>query len=269
MFFHGLSIPRTPFSEGPLTQIQALRSDAGSFQSLANLVCQKASIPLPPHRRVEQWAFAIEGEIRRLVGPGQKENEAKPREEWLALIEEARRARNLDQLDSLRKAAESELLSDFAVGRALIQAYFDLKEFAGLLETFERFRSILERDARALSLYGTALLRTGQTSTAIGILEEAQKLDPVDPEVTGLLARAFKDQWRERRKEGNLTAAEESLRRAAAVYAEGFRKEPAVYYQGLNAVELLHILGDEKSLTLRDELLPLGTDEPRKSRREG
>jgi tetratricopeptide (TPR) repeat protein len=240
---------------GPLAQFQALRSDAQSFQRLADLVCQKASTPLPSN--VEQWASAIEAEIRRLVGSGQKENEAKPREDWLALIEEAKRARNLDQLDSLRRAAESELPSDLAVARALMEAYFDLKEFTGLLETFERFRSTMAHDAKSLSLYGTALLRTGQTSTAIGILEEAQKLDPVDAEVTGLLARALKDQWRKRRSEGNLTAAHESLQRAATTYAEGFRREPALYYQGLNAVELLHILGDEQSLTLRDELLPL------------
>ena len=242
---------------GPLAQFQAIRSDSRSFFDLADLVCRKASMELPPLHLVERWAEAIEAEISQLVGRGRKGRDARPTEEWLAQIEEARRTRNLDQLRSLRGDAQSAALSDLTVLRALLKAYRDLQDFGGLLETFESFRSIVAGDPGALSLYAWGLLRTGQSSTAIGVLEEAQKLGTADPEVKGLLARAYKDQWRERSNQGNFAAAQESLHRAAEAYTEGFKMDPAVYYLGLNAVELLHLLGDDRSLAIRDELLPL------------
>jgi MAP3K TRAFs-binding domain len=88
------------------------------------------------------------------------------------------------------------------------------------------------------------------------VLEQARGRVVDDAEIDALLGRAYKDQWREQTTLGDVRSAEENLHRAAETYAEGFRKDPSHYYSGLNAVKLFHILGDDRSLSLRDELLP-------------
>ena len=57
-------------------------------------------------------------------------------------------------------------------------------------------------DPEVLSRYAWALVRGGQSSRAITVLEEARKRGIAGAEITALLARAYKDQWRERTTKG-------------------------------------------------------------------
>lgn len=242
--------------EGPLQQFQALRSDAQSFRQLVELICQRESMQPPPPSDVGRWAFRVETEMNQLAGRGRKTPAARDTTEWLAQIDTARTARNRDQLHALRSTADREGLSDLTVLRELLNAYFDLRDFEGVIETWERFHRSIGQDPKALSFYAHALIRTGRSSDAIVVLDGIRESGIAGPEITGLLARAYKDQWRERTAQGNPATARESLSRAAQTYTEGFKQYPGEYYFGLNAVSCLHLLGDKGSVRLRDELLP-------------
>lgn len=241
--------------EGPLQQIQALRSDAQSFRRLVALICQRESMQPPSQSDVDRLASRVEKEMNQLAGRGRRTPTAVDTTEWLAQIDSARTARNRDQLNALLGSAYTEGLSDPTVLRALLNAYFDLREFEGVIETWHRFQTTMRQDPEALYCYAYALLRTGKSSDAIVILEDIRESGALEAQKTALLARAYKDQWRERTAQGNPVTAEESLRRAAHTYAEGFMQYRD-YYLGLNAVACLHLLGDEGSVRLRDNLLP-------------
>ena len=240
---------------GPLAQFQAIRSDSQSFQMLADLVFRRQSMKRHPDR-VARWAASIEAEINQLLRREPQRGEPTSAGKWLAQIDDAATSRNADQLQTLKNAAESEGVSDLNVVRALVNAYFALRDFSGVIDTFERFETAMGDDPEVLSRYAWALVRGGQSSRAITVLEEARKRGIAGAEITALLARAYKDQWRERTTKGNTTAAEESLRRAAEIYTDGFKMHPDDYNLGLNAVQLLHLLGDARSLAHRDALLP-------------
>lgn len=242
--------------EGPLQQFQALRSDAQSFRQLVALICQGESMQPPPPAVVDRWASRVETEMSQLSGRGRRTSAAIDTTEWLAQIDSARTARNRDQLNALRGALETEVLSDPTVLRALLNAYSDLRDFEGVIQTWDRIQRAVGQDPEALSRYAYALIRTGKSSDAIVVLESLRESGTDEVDVAALLARAYKDQWRERTALGNPAAAQESLRRAAQTYTEGFKQHRRESYLGLNAVSCLHLLGDEASVRLRDELLP-------------
>jgi hypothetical protein len=242
----------------PLARFQAIRSDAHSFRQLADLILQRESVKGrfsdPDH--INQWAVDMENEITQLVGGGHEERQVRSRAEWLKEIGDAVSSGNLDQLQTLKSGAEVAAVTDQIVLRALVKAFFALREYMGLIDTFDRFKDHIGQDPEALSCYALPLVRTGQSSRAIVVLEQARRDGLEEPDTIGVLARAYKDQWREQAARGDHGAAEGNLPRAAEIYTEGFRKHPGFYSNGLNAVKLLHILGDERSLSLRDELLP-------------
>ena len=240
----------------PLTQFQAIRSDSQSFHRLVELICRDQSIRPPQQDLVNHWALEVEAKIRQLVGPTQMSSLARNREGWIAQIEEAANTRNQDQLKKLLQQAEAAQITDRAILLALMRGYFELKDLQGLIDTFERFETIVGHDPEALFRYAWALIRTHQSSRAIKVLENASTEGIYEPEITGLLGRAYKDQWREQANQGDHSRAENSLRNAAATYAEGFKSHPNDVYLGINAVELLHLLGDKDSVSLRDDLMP-------------
>lgn len=242
--------------DGPLAQYQTIGSDSTSFLKLVREIDHDG--PLSRHwwPRAERWASDLETEINRILRREPRQTGPKSPAEWLTEIDEAALSANRDELQSLRNAAETEGVSDVTVVRAFLNAYFEERDHAGLIDTFERFAGTVRHDPEALARFAWALVRTGQSSRAITVLNEARTGGAAEAEILALLARAYKDQWRERTAQGNTAAAEESLRQAARTYVEGFEKYPQDYYLGLNAVQLLHLLGDGESLTLRDELLP-------------
>jgi tetratricopeptide (TPR) repeat protein len=241
---------------GPLAQFQAIRSDAKSFRKLADLISRREPVERLSPSRIERWSVETEEEITQLVGGGHEERRVRSGTEWLKEIADAVSGGNLDQLQTLKSAAEVAAVTDQLVLRALVNAFFALRDYTGLIDTFDRFKDRIGQDPEALSRYALALVRTGQSSRAIVVLEQARRDGLDEPDTIGLLARAYKDQWREQAGRGDPKAAEDNLRRAAEIYTEGFRNHPSFYSNGLNAVKLLHILGDERSLSLRDELLP-------------
>ena len=76
-------------------------------------------------------------------------------------------------------------------------------------------------------------------------------------ETCGLLGRIHKDNWTEALEANDRRAAAGHLKRAIDVYMRGFMADQRDAYPGINAVTLLDIKGDEKSLKLKTRLLPV------------
>jgi hypothetical protein len=142
----------------PLVKFRAIRSDAKSFRQLVDFVREdQQAIRLYPDW-IEEWASDIERKIAHLVGGSHKEHQVRTTSEWLKKIYEAR---TVDQLQALKRTAEAETVTDQDVLRALLNAHSKLRDYAGVIDTFERFKKEIGEDPRDLSRYGFALMRTG------------------------------------------------------------------------------------------------------------
>jgi hypothetical protein len=231
---------------GPLAQYQATHSLDGIVRVIVD-VDPKSRPPKPA--RVAELSREFDEYIRHLTGRGSRGSTTRTANEWVDRLDAAVSASNVDELRSIRAAVAMQGSADLPLVRALLTAHRKLRDFEGLIETFETFRDTAKGSAECQSQLAFALLRTERYERAISVLLEARQLAPHDSEIVALLGQAYKNRWRE-------TGAEESLRRAVDAYVEGFQLDPSAYYLGINAVELLHIIGDDKSISLRDRLLP-------------
>jgi uncharacterized protein YjbI with pentapeptide repeats len=255
-----LMVKKSEDEYGMMDHISSYRSvvaETYAYEDVGEVVASiQENIIRPAEAKVRELRRLSEGNIAQLVAGGPEERRARSKTDWLREICDAVSTRNRDQLQAINGALEAESVTDQTVLRALLNAYFDLRDFVALINLFETFKEQIGEDPIVLFRYGWALVRTGQSSRAIMVLEQVRRRGVEEAELTGLLARAYKDQWRVESARGDVKTAEESLHHAVTTYTEGFRKYPSDYNLGLNAVELLHLLGDERSRSLRDELLP-------------
>lgn len=231
---------------GPLAQYQA----ADSLERLIRAIAELDNGSAPPERaRVAEWSREFDERIRHLTGRGLGGSTTWASDEWGHRLEAAVSTHNLDELRSIRAATATHSGTGLPMVRALLHAHMKLRDFEGLIESYETFRDAAEGNAECQSLLAFALLRTDQYEKAISVLLATRQLAPDNPEILGLLGQAYKNHWRK-------TGVGDSLRHAVDAYAEGFQLAPSLYHLGTNAVELLHLLGDDRSIALRDRLLP-------------
>ena len=174
-------------------------------------------------------------------------------------LETARANRDVEAIVEVEKRlgefdeSESGILVDILLS---YRAFSQWEKMAGLVE---RMPATLQRTQMIQEQYGLALNRLKRRAEAIVVLEGVIARHGVNPETCGLLGRIYKDQWHEAYKQGDQQRAQEQLRRAIAMYLEGFEADWRDSYPGVNAVTLLDIEGSDESLVLRDELLPIVT----------
>lgn len=197
--------------------------------------------------------FLEEPEWRKLrVGGG--ERMWREFQAWAARVEVARRTDQPGDIMVLAGEAPTlklKLEARQQAGKALMS----LGQFDLALEQFEAALEVDPGDLVSRQQKGVALGRMGQRDRAkyeeARVWLEAVSQDhPKDAETLGLLGRVAKDAWTGTwRRPGSspdqrraVAAAEEALLRAAIdAYAEGFAKNPADYYPGINAVTFLHL----------------------------
>ena len=125
------------------------------------------------------------------------------------------------------------------------------------LEQLERGLAIEPNNLRGLREQGTCLQRLALAGKPGYSLDRARehyrtvlKLFPNDPETWALLGRVDKDAWVASWRQAGRTpeqmredaAYEDALLRAAVEsYATGYRRNPAHYYSGINALTLMHL----------------------------
>ena len=143
----------------------------------------------------------------------------------------------------------------------LLLSYRAVSAFDEMIELFDQMPGDLRESAIPCQQLAFALNRRngpGDRDRAIRMLEELNEKLGDSAETLGILGRIYKDKFTEA-KEANDFAAEGWLDQAIETYTRGFEAEPADYYPGVNAINLLLQKGSEEALREVDRLTPLVT----------
>ena len=168
-------------------------------------------------------------------------------------------------LDGVR---EQELkLGDLAsAGRGVLMdlylSYRDVEGFDEMVELYGRFPADLRDTVVARQQLGLALnrrKRPGDDDRAIEIIEQLIDESGESAESYGILGRVHKDRYRAANADGDSIAAVGHLDQAIRAYTRGFEVEPADFYPGVNAINLLIQSGTIEALVEADRLVPLVT----------
>jgi hypothetical protein len=152
----------------------------------------------------------------------------------------------------LEPLAEAEL----GVLVDLLLSYRGLKQWDRMIAMFERLPKELKQTTMIREQLGFALNRAGRGEEALKVLEGVVEERGASSETCGLIGRVYKDRWKAAAKAGGAEAAG-LLRQAIDAYVRGFEADWRDAYPGVNAVTLLDVRGDKKSLERKDEILPV------------
>ena len=110
-----------------------------------------------------------------------------------------------------------------------------------------------------VSRVGVGVEDPGDEDRAIAVLEDLATSTGDSAETQGLLGRIHKDRYRAAAERGEKWQTAGFLDQAIAAYTRGFEAEPADYYPGVNAINLLVLKGTDEALAEANRLVPLVT----------
>ena len=151
------------------------------------------------------------------------------------------------------KVVESGILVD------LLLSYRDVSAWNEMVALYDKLPSDVRDAVLVRQQYALALNRRaegGDRDKAISVLEALIQERGSSAETFGILARIYKDQYREAKK-ANKAIADGYLDEAIDAYKKGFECEPMDYYPGVNAITLLLQKGDEDAIEEAEKLTPL------------
>ena len=171
------------------------------------------------------------------------------------------RIRSQQDKDALRAEAQKlgDNLADTEAG-VLVDLYLSyraLSMWQEMVDFYEALPATLKNTVMVREQYGFALNRLGERDQAARVLQALVDDHGASSETCGILGRVYKDQWQEARKKGSLILATGFLDKAIKTYLQGFEADWRDAYPGINAVTLLEIRGDQKSLEHKTEILPV------------
>jgi tetratricopeptide (TPR) repeat protein len=187
-------------------------------------------------------------------------------ERWADRIEIARRGNRPGDILVFAEEAPTRVFHLEALqkaGRALLS----LGQFRFALAQYEEALKIRPQDLESRRQKGLLLGRLKKRDDAKECIEDLVREFPDDAETWAARGRVEKDAWvdcwkqdgrtpEEMRREAEAEIA--SLDEAINAYATGFRKNPAHYYSGINAVMLLNLLAflsiDDVKADVRTEM---------------
>jgi hypothetical protein len=175
-------------------------------------------------------------------------------------------AAKMDGVEGLR-IVEAELGDVTAAERGVLMdlylSYRDVEGgFAEMVRLYDEFPAELRNAVVARQQLALALNRRnepGDVERAVRILDALLEESGGSAETYGILGRIQKDRFRAAREDGDDLVASGALDDAIAAYSRGFEIEPADYYPGVNAVNLLVQKGTEQAHAEADRLVPLVT----------
>jgi tetratricopeptide (TPR) repeat protein len=139
----------------------------------------------------------------------------------------------------------------------LFLSYRALKAHEQMVALYGKLPAALKRSVLVREQLGFALNRLGKWERALAILEEVVEEQGPASETCGLIGRIYKDRWVKAAKESSPAQARGFLDKAIDAYTRGFEADWRDPYPGINAVTLLDIRGDERSLKKKREILPV------------
>ena len=147
----------------------------------------------------------------------------------------------------------------------LFLSFRALEDWNGMISFHDKMPEVLKRQILVREQLGFAYnRRSGETKNpadrmqALKILEDVENQQGPSSETCGLIGRIYKDQYKEAlEKSENMMVVRGHLNKSIEAYLRGFNADMRDAFPGINAVTLLDIRGDEKSLDLKDQLLPV------------
>jgi len=184
-------------------------------------------------------------------------------EDFQRKLDEAMKSEPSEQALSRVQALASALGDTRAQGREILMKLFltyrDLGAHQEMLDLFDAFPGQLRESEIAMQQRAFALNRRnnpGDREEALRTLTKLRTERGDSAETCGLLGRIYKDLFQEAKDADDLSAPA-YLDDAIAAYTAGFEVEPADYYPGVNAINLLIQKGTEDALKEVDRLTPL------------
>jgi tetratricopeptide (TPR) repeat protein len=172
-------------------------------------------------------------------------------------LAEVRDRRDTAALAEIERSLEPFDRTESGVLVDLFLSYRALEQWDQMVDLYERLPVTLQRVVMMREQLGFALNRRKDRKRALAVLEEVVKDHGPSSETCGLIGRVYKDLWMEARKNKNDFLAQGHLDKAIASYVRGFEADWHDAYPGINAVTLLEVKGDEKSLKRKAEILPV------------
>lgn len=168
-------------------------------------------------------------------------------------------ARNRRDEDALRAEAKRLGGEDTEIGVLvdLFLSYRSLSMWKEMVAFYDTLPATLKNSVMMREQYGLALNRLGKRDEAIEVLQKVVDEHGPSSETCGILGRVYKDRWLEAKRDGNTFLAIGFLEKAIKTYLEGFEADWRDAYPGINAITLLEIRGDEKSLERKAGILPV------------
>ena len=139
------------------------------------------------------------------------------------------------------------------------------EDWDGMIALFNKMPEVLKRQILVREQLGFAYnRRAGKTknpedrAAALRILEDVEKQQGPGSETCGLIGRIYKDNYTEAlARNDNEILVRGHLNKSIEAYVRGFKADLRDAYPGVNAVTLLDVRGDEKSLEQKAKLLPI------------
>lgn len=172
-------------------------------------------------------------------------------------LEEARRDKNIEAIVDVETSLGEFDESEAGILVDVLLSYRAFSQWENIVSLVERMPEMLKRQQMIQEQFGLALNRLDNRGRAIRVLEAVIEKYGKNPETCGILGRVYKDQWTGALEAGERRRARGLLHRAIEMYVQGFEADWRDYYPGINAVTLLNIEGNEDSLELLEELLPV------------
>lgn len=139
-----------------------------------------------------------------------------------------------------------------------------LEDWDGMILFYGQMPEVLKRQILVREQLGFAYnRRAGQKMNiadrveALRVLEAVEDQQGPSSETCGLIGRIYKDKWKEALDAGRAMEASGHLNKSIQAYLRGFLADQRDAYPGINAVTLLDISGDEKSMRKKAQLLPV------------
>ena len=139
----------------------------------------------------------------------------------------------------------------------LFLSYRAVEDWQGMIDLYQRLPAALKRSVLIREQLGFAYNRAGNRNEALRILEEIIEEQGPSSETCGLIGRVYKDKWTAAHQAGHEAEARGYLSQAIDAYVQGFETDWRDAYPGINALTLLDIRGDETSLAIKHQMLPV------------
>ena len=244
--------------------------DSPVFQLVAS--SQQGNLPADAAlRRIQQTDGALYELLNRYSGHAKTDLFREMVDYAAKRKSELAAARHLKKPDALaelgRIAADMRPLEGTEAG-AIVDLYLSYRainawdEMIALYDDLPQVlkRSVLVRKQLAFALNRRAPrtpTRLDYRDRAVGLLQEILQQTGATSETSGLLGRIHKDRWQEALAANQAAEARGHLKQAIKAYLDGFNADQRDAYPGINAVTLLDVEGGDKSLALKQELVPV------------